>query len=137
MPVKHDGPAARARDALCAATLIAAGAWMPGLSVAAEPAPDAPADGFQVADLDGSGSIDRKEYFSYVASQFMAYDVNDDGKLSRDELTHPRDARRFEHADADGDGHCSLDEVVVWAHGDFTGLDANKNGMLERSETQS
>jgi Ca2+-binding EF-hand superfamily protein len=137
MPVRHRRRAARLRQALGGAALLAAGAWMPGMSVAAEPVPDAPPDGFQAADLDGSGSIDRREYFSYVASQFMAYDINDDGRLSREELTHPRDAGRFEHADADGDGHCSLDEVVDWANGDFSGLDANNNGMLERSETES
>jgi Ca2+-binding EF-hand superfamily protein len=127
----------RAGRAFAAALLLIAAASAPEASAAAEPAPAAAPDGFAVVDRDGSGGIDRKEYFDYVASQFMAYDTNDDGRLSREEMTHPRDAGRFEHADADGDGHCSLDEVVGWAHGDFTGLDADRNDLLERSETGS
>jgi hypothetical protein len=45
----------------------------------------------------------------------MAFDVNKDGKLTRDEITDPRLLRLFDRADTNKDGVVTRDELVALA----------------------
>ena len=99
------------------------------------------------ADTDGDGAVSADEVAAFAAEHrqrprgpFAAFDENDDGLLTEDEVPE----RIWEHlspADADGDGAVSPDELaaLVSEHhehprGPFAAFDANNDGLLTEDE---
>ena len=90
---------------------------------------------FEVADLDGDGFIDFKEFVEVqkkeggvktmdIQSAFRTFDLNEDGKISADEVLQVmrrlgercglEDCRRMVRAvDTDGDGAVDMDEFMT------------------------
>jgi hypothetical protein len=58
-----------------------------------------------------SASVDARD----LVSRMMAFDTNNDGKLTRDEVTDERLIRLFERADADKNGTVTADELSALA----------------------
>src|SRR4051794_34410126 len=85
--------------------LLAIGA----LAVAARPA---------TAQGPGGGperALSKSEDVEDLVSRMLAFDKDQDGKLSRDEVTDERLHRLFDRADADKDGVVTKDELAALA----------------------
>jgi Ca2+-binding EF-hand superfamily protein len=75
---------------------------------------------------------------------FERYDLNKDGKITRDELKQYREAQ-FKAADTDGNGHINSIEMAAYVKAQinqrlearFTALDKDKNGKITLDEMRS
>jgi hypothetical protein len=63
-----------------------------------------------------------------LVNRMLAFDKNQDGKLTRDEVTDHRLLRMFDRADANKDGVLTKDELTAWA----TRLVAEEGGGQRR-----
>ena len=65
--------------------------------------------------------------------RFARADLDDDGRITRDELMSPR-RKAFARLDTDGDGRLAFEEWAVKTGEKFAGADADKSGWLTARE---
>jgi hypothetical protein len=68
--------------------------------------------------------------------RFARADLDDDGRITRDELMSPR-RKAFAKLDSNGDGRLSFDEWAVKTGDKFAGADADKSGWLTAEEFET
>jgi hypothetical protein len=68
--------------------------------------------------------------------RFARADLDDDGRITRDELMSPR-RKAFARLDANGDGRLAFDEWAVKTGEKFAGADADKSGWLTAREFET
>ena len=91
--------------------------------------------GLASADID-SNKHGADKYSSYHNAGRVAakrLDINNDGKISLDELT-ARQTRRFAKLDTDGDGSINMGEFNARLIAMFNRMDANADGFLDEDE---
>jgi Ca2+-binding EF-hand superfamily protein len=101
-------------------------------------------------DANNDGMVDRSEWNAGQEARFRQLDVNNDGKLSHDELfarasasarnitPTDRQIRRraayFKRLDSDQDGVVSREEFMALADGNFSRCDLNKDDRTDTAE---
>ncbi len=94
--------------------------------------------GLAIADIDddkyGKGKYGGYHGAGKVAAKRL--DINNDGKISLDELTARQD-RRFAKLDTDGNGSIDRDEFNALLTAMFSRMDANADGFLDEDEVSS
>lgn len=105
-------------------------------------------------DTDRDGKVTKDEFMTTVRSRFAQMDLNNDGRItdedlpprlrgrdilaSDDGLGHRGPGRRIlrllRDADADKDGAVTLDEALAAADKRFAGLDRNKDGVIDTAD---
>src|SRR5580658_9736449 len=60
-------------------------------------------------------AANRAAAVNEMVSRMLAFDKNNDGKLTRDEIGDSRMQRLFDQADANHDGVVTKDELTAWA----------------------
>jgi hypothetical protein len=68
--------------------------------------------------------------------RFARADLNDDGRIAREELMSPR-RKAFGRLDRDGDGRLSFEEWAVKTGEKFAGADADRSGWLTAAEFET
>jgi Ca2+-binding EF-hand superfamily protein len=114
-----------------AALTLALGATCVGAQTGT-PRPDLRA-GFNAADKNGDGRLDREEFRQAGVEGFYFRDKEHKGYLTADQIPEAsRDA--FKAANVKGDGRLSLREEVNALMKDFDAADVNKDGVLTYEE---
>ena len=131
-----------------------------GRPPADRPDPGAMVERLLQFDRNGDGRLERDEIPERLESLFARGDVDNDGYLSKSELTAAADRgaergpprmgdrdgerspeamvnRMFEQSDADKDGKLSQDEVPDRIANRFADVDANGDGFIDRKELGS
>ncbi len=79
--------------------------------------------------------MSRLDFGGVVERRFRRLDVNNDDKLTRNELPKRLQAR-LEEIDRDGDGTVSNDEWSAWMLARFDAQDANHDGSVTSDERE-
>src|SRR5579862_2593701 len=74
-----------------------------------------PPKGKKGDDFKGGPKLSDAEMVDDIVTRMMAFDLNKDGKLTRDEITDARLLRLFERADANKNGFVTRDELMAVA----------------------
>jgi hypothetical protein len=127
--------------------LLAAG---PALAAPDQPAPTQEAantsprrnGGVMRYDINKDGFVDRGEWDAGQEARFRQLDTNNDGKLSKEELTAntrndraaERQERFFNRMDRDRDGFVSKAEFMAQNNRNFARCDADRDGRINTQE---
>ncbi len=94
-------------------------------------------------DKDGDGTVTQAEARAAADERFERADVNNDGKLTKDEAEDSRKLRRaerrqerFSKMDKNGDGKIAEDEFEGRKSKHFSKIDANEDGFLTKEEME-
>ena len=107
------------------------------------PRPTRPSNsGVMRYDANKDGFVDRGEWDAGQEARFRQLDTNNDGKLTKEELTgqtrNDRQAERqealFRRMDRDRDGFVSKAEFMALADRNFMRCDADKDGKINAAE---
>lgn len=100
----------------------------------------APGDRGMRADTNNDGAISRAELTQSLDARFAKMDVNGDGQLSKEDR-EARHAQRFAKMDANGDGELTQAEMEAARAARkaerFARADADGNGKLNQQEAQA
>jgi hypothetical protein len=112
-------------------------AVLPGASLSAAPARNAPPAALQQLDSDHDGTVDLSEAKAPGAAVFDRLDRDHDGTLDRRELRGRLTAPQFAAADPDHDGTLSHDEYMAIVEMRFNAADTDHDGTLDAKELRS
>ena len=89
---------------------------------------------FQRLDDDDDGKLSRDELSMIATARFEELDRDDDGVLSSDEFLEMRNQTTFLSLDTDGDGRIAGDELPEWLRARFESVDTNDDGFVDEDE---
>jgi hypothetical protein len=112
-------------------------AVLPGASLSAAPARNAPPAALQQLDSDHDGTVDLNEAKAAAAAVFDRLDRDHDGSLDRHELRGRLNAAQFSGADPDHDGTLSGDEYMAVVEMRYNAADSDHDGTLDAKELRS
>ncbi len=92
---------------------------------------DAKQDKFAMIDTDGNGSISEEEFNVFVAAKTAKIDVNEDGKITKDECDH------FDELNTDGDDVISDEELEAGHKMMHAKIDTDQSGEISKEEMQA
>lgn len=103
-------------------------------------------------DTDRDGKVTKDEFMATVRSRFAQMDLNNDGRITDEDLPPAMRGRNILAGDSDGrgpgrrilrllrdadankDGVVTLDEALAAADQRFAGLDRNKDGVIDKAD---